>query len=207
MHHGVVTSAEPQALAALREHGFWLTTAEQSELKGLALALGRPSSWEVLLPKTQAAGRVGSFSSTFGLGAFPWHTDGAIAACPPRYLFLRAPQASITKTDLLDIPAAGNLSAVLRRAVLRRRQSHGPPRYFSASEVIDGHRLYRWDPHKLDLCTGADVAMPGDQHVPHASVSWEAGTTVVIDNWRCLHRREAMREQVSERTLERLYIY
>ncbi|MEV1249503.1 hypothetical protein [Nonomuraea sp. NPDC049750] len=143
-----------------------------------------------------------SLSGTYGLEAFPWHTDGAISSRPPRWIVLRAlsiPQT--THTELLDPDPS--LLAGLRRTVLRAVDSTGRARHLPAAVPEEGRWRVRWDPRVCAPQIGLSLDEV-DARAPTAIIEWREGRVVVLDNARLLHRRPAV---LAGRVLERTYVW
>ncbi|MEU9690293.1 TauD/TfdA family dioxygenase [Amycolatopsis japonica] len=140
-----------------------------------------------------------SLSGRYGLGEFPWHTDGAISKKPPRYMALLAIECQVggALTQIFDTrnsdTGIDSVADKLQSVVLRGRDKTGRRRTLRARETIDGEMLVRWDPR----CLEAD-----DRHHKEIdrsiatntveSINWRPGTLAIIDNWRMLHRRTAV---------------
>lgn len=174
---------------------------EREELEHIAQILGRSGPPEVL--KARASGEGWSHSDTYGFGAFPWHTDGAVSLDPPRWFVLTAvtiPEETMTSI-LKPNPA---LVRSLRRTTLKVRDRQGAVRYLPAAvREANGHRL-RWDPRIATPTQG--VLMNDIEMTPAtAHISWSPGRSAIIDNHRTLHRRPPVTAE-TERTLTRYYI-
>jgi hypothetical protein len=133
-----------------------------------------------------------------------WHTDGAISSHPPRWLVLRPVELSEpTSTELLS-PCA-ELRGRLESTVLLAKDHAGRARYLPAlMPTKDGYRL-RWDPRTCRP-RSTEVARDIAAAKPTAVVVWELGSTLVIDNFKLLHRRPGVMAAAS-RILERTYIW
>lgn len=179
----------------------WLDGATSS---AVGAQLGRTGPSEVLAPRERAAADPWSLSGAYGLRAFPWHTDGAIASKPPRWLLLRAVRLSRpTCTELLD--PHPELLAVLRRTVLRVTDRAGRVRHLPAAVYErDGWRL-RWDPRTCRPRVGIPVEEM-EKHPPSATIEWRRDCLLVVDNTRLLHRRPAV-DGLAERLIERTYVW
>lgn len=143
-----------------------------------------------------------SLSGAYGLGGFPWHTDGAISSRPPRWIVLRA--LSIprpTCTELLD-PGPSLLSE-LRRTVLLATDRTGRTRHLPAAIPDYGRWRIRWDPRTCTPRTGLSVDDVNAQR-PTVVIEWREGRVLVLDNTRLLHRRPAV---TAGRVLERIYVW
>jgi hypothetical protein len=189
--------------AALEQHGY-LLLGQRDAPDDLINGLGRPGEPVLLHPAERDRARRWSLSGTFGQDTFPWHTDGAISSCPPRWLVLRPVRLSEpTATELMS--PSNDLRERLGRTVLLAKDRVGRARYLPALVLTkDGYRL-RWDPR---TCRSRSTAVTQDvaQAMPTSVVVWELGITLVIDNYRLLHRRPAV-SGVSQRVLERTYIW
>lgn len=205
------------ALDALSRAG--VVRVEATDQAGVMLDVaetlgGRVSPWETLRPKTTTEARSWSLSGCYGMGAFPWHTDGAIDSMPPRYVVLRCvdPGVDGESTEVFSFGVmTGPTQAVrdlLIRIVLEVQGRNGKKKYFPALRTgIDP--VVRWDPR---ICAGRPrsiyaeaLALLEETPATH-TIRWEQGLAVVIDNWNSIHRRLAVNDG-STRTLERAYIY
>ena len=100
-----------------------------------------------------------------------------------RPLNLNAP----TSTEVLDLPTA--LRRRLRRVTLLVKRSTGRRSYFPAlMKTPDGYERVRWDP-RADVRGDESIASEINSLAPTAVIEWAPGRTVVIDNYRMLHRR------------------
>lgn len=138
-----------------------------------------------------------------GYSQFPWHTDGAVARRPPRYVILHSPVANRTPTQVVDLSQQIGAQGALRSLVLLARWA-GEVRYVSAFERLGRTQLYRWDPDKLEFTHPSELTL---DWVEDVSYQWEEGGTLVLDNWRCAHRRKAVDGSDRSRRLWRKYLY
>ena len=172
----------------------------------VASVLGHRTSEPMRLePKDATQARAWSLSGTFGLDAFPWHTDGAISSDPPRWLLLRAVELSDpTRTELLIPPA--DLLGGLHRTTLRAVDQFGRARYLPAVVPLsDGNFRLRWDPRTCTPRTGLAIE-DVEGSAPTVHIEWFAERLLVIDNYKVLHRRPAIHRQTN-RLLERTYVW
>jgi alpha-ketoglutarate-dependent taurine dioxygenase len=171
----------------------------------VAVHLGRASAPVRLEPKDRGEALSWSLSGVYGLGAFPWHTDGAISPDPPRWLLLQAIELSCrTWTELL-VPS-GDTLAGLRKTSLRAVDHAGRVSYLPAVAPLGpGTMRLRWDPR---ICTPRSGLAIGEVEgqTPTSRVEWQPGRLLVIDNFRVMHRRPAVHGQ-SKRILERTYAW
>ncbi|MEU8061743.1 TauD/TfdA family dioxygenase [Microbispora bryophytorum] len=189
----------------LRDRGFaYLDEQTDHDAREVARRLGRSSMSHELKPRKQAAADPWSLSGVYGLGPFPWHTDGAISSDPPRWVLLRAVRVSEgTWTELLEPDV--EVQTAMRRTVLRATDRTGRIRHLPAA-VPDGDRWrLRWDPRTCAPRTGLTIDEMQRQSCTE-TVTWAEGRLLIIDNSRLLHRRPAVDER-AERLLERIYVW
>lgn len=167
--------------------------------------LGRSGPPTLLRPRGQNLADPWSLSGVYGLGKFPWHTDGAIAADPPRWVVMRAVHVSEpTCTELLDPPT--ETRELLRRTLLRTENRIGRIRYLPAAVPSKSGRLrIRWDPRTCKPRTGLTIE-DMERNKPTMSIDWRQNRLLVIDNSRFLHRRPAVGIGV-DRLIERRYVW
>jgi alpha-ketoglutarate-dependent taurine dioxygenase len=159
----------------------------------------------MLLARDRSSAAAWSLSGAYGLGAFPWHTDGALSTNPPRWLVLRAVTLERpTWTEILAPDA--DLIAQLRRTVLRGTDRLGRVRYLPAlTRRPDGVDRVRWDVRTCPPVTGLKMTHV-EQKPASALVEWQVGRLLIIDNARVLHRRPSVAE-AGERRIERTYVW
>ena len=157
----------------------------------------------------EANARPESKSSIRGLGEFPPHTDGAHLAAPPRYVLLRsksiASGAASTLLSKTSLRMSSELEYGLRNGIWaagRRRNARLWP--------VLAHGAIRWDEDCMrpaDLTARiahAELALIASKS-PKSRHCWsDPDEVLVIDNWRTLHGREAVKNE--ERILERLAV-
>lgn len=172
----------------------------------IAATLGRAGKSALLTPHDAPEADAWSLSGQYGLGAFPWHTDGAISAKPPDIILLRAIRLSErTSTELL-LPTSNFIEA-LTGTLLRVKNRMGRVRYLPAVvPIADGRKKVRWDPRTCEPITGIAAIDEIEQLPCTVRIDWEEGRLLVIDNRRLLHRRPAVARN-SARMLERTYVW
>ncbi len=177
------------------------------DLVELALALGKPcpsregnALIDRLMPTERNHARPGTMSFYFGLGRFPFHTDGAYSRIPPRFILLRLAAAaySLRPTLLCDIAALALRAEEVRALTHDVWIVRGGRRPFLSSILNDsllvGHTILRFDrccmrpasPRSKRCARIMDAAL--DNSVPVA-IHWSSGKVLVLDNWRVLHAR------------------
>lgn len=191
------------ALADLRLFGFVAFEGRTSAADVLS-GLGTQSDPAILEPRSPEAADPWSHSGVVGYGEFPWHTDGAVAPIPPRWMILEClADDSGSPTDLVDPPS--EILALFRRTLLVSRDRAGRVRYLPAAAPLGQNRFrVRWDPRVCAPSTG-DISRIVDELEPSSSLKWRVGMLLIVDNHRLLHRRPAVRPGVTRR-LRRTYI-
>lgn len=143
-------------------------------------------------------------SGVFGLGEFPWHTDGAIALNPPRWVLLHCKLSKAKATTELYRPTEPEIKT-LGALLLRTQNSVGQVRYLPAISVVGSLRMMRWDSRACPP-TNAELANVFDGVAATNSVEWQEGFSLIFDNFKYLHRRSRVTGGRS-RHLVREYIY
>ena len=203
---------ERDARNALMTNGYCvLENVQLDDLRSLAGELGSiRSGWEELTPRPQSEARAGSLSGTYGLGSFPWHTDGAVARKPPRYLVMTGWQSSScesTEIAMLHLPEFSELRENMARTVLMLRRGRAIA-YASALDRRMSDFIARWDSRSalpVDSPSARRTRDLFNRLEPTAEVSWKRGVGAIIDNFRCVHRRPPVKSV--DRMIMRLYVY
>lgn len=184
------------------KHSAWTTHIMESYLwdTTLANALGTVTATrghraiDELRPKTQCEARPGSMSAAFGLGAQPWHMDMAHRPSPARFILLSCiePSDQSCATELLDWQQAlgeEDLATARREPILVRSGRAS----FYTTMLDEDRRFLRQDPTCIsglsDRGRMLQVKINETTFEPNCRIRWQAGSTLVFDNWRFLHRR------------------
>ena len=192
-------------LAALNEVG-WTDVSADRGITEIAQQLGTPvpsrrgqGIVNHLKPMSREQAHPRSMSAAFGLGALPFHTDGAYFPVPPRFVLLRAEEVtSEDRPTLLHDTHA--LFDERERALLKlgvwRTTGYGRPFLSSvwSDSLVAGQDVLRYDPCcMIPLTRPADVSSDLISRrvceTPPISLYWSQSRTVLIDNWRILHAR------------------
>ena len=199
-----------QVRRQLTSRGFAIIAGVSMDaIEALGAELGQVrSGWEILVPQDADNARENSLSSRYGRNAFPWHSDGAIARRPPRYLLMYSRMTEpVEPTEILSLTEdPRTLQAMARTVLLIKRGSS--KRYASALERRSGGFLARWDTRSAPPLRSVNAGIASsliEESPPTGRVDWRYKAGVVIDNHRCLHRRPAIAN--SSRTLYRMYAY
>lgn len=195
-----------------------LATVEAVSFLGTPLTLPGFSTVQELRPHESSDAAPNTYSGNFGVGEFPMHTDLAHWAVPPRYLVLRCIQgASEVATGIID----GNVliekfgSTLLRRTLVQPRRPLGTTkqllRLMDCFEDCDAP-VIRWDSIYLRPATSESetaftlVSKHIASIVRDDVILLDHGDTLVIDNWRMIHRRSPAPATAAVRHIDRVYV-
>lgn len=168
---------------------------------------GRPHI-SLLKPMTRQRAKPFSPSGRNGLRGFPWHMDGAHLARPPRFIIFGCLAAGkkAARTQILDTKGPNIAADRGIRSEPFRVRSGGAS--FYATMAALGGRFIRHDPGCMTPMTPQGHQLQRDLERRPASYTmvWQKGAALIIDNWRCLHRRsDASGDRY--RCLARLYVH
>ena len=211
---GVRELVEEIGYAFLEEYQISKDSYEVARLLGAPIAPWVGGEVQTLMPRATA--NPNTYSGMFGLSEFPYHTDLAHRRIPPRYLMLRCVKGyQSVHTKLIDSRRAfgQDLLNMLDRCVVKpRRPQNGSWPLLRLSEKVAMNRRIRWDSEYLN--PASQLAKRGFQEVidllrttePIKTSLTNAGDTIVIDNWRVLHSRSAIKPEQEDRCIERVYL-
>lgn len=195
-----------------------LATVEAVSLVGMPLTLTGFSTVQELRPHEASDAAPNTYSGNFGVGEFPMHTDLAHWAVPPRYLVLRCIQgAPEVATGVID----GNIlidyfgSTLLRRTLVQPRRPIGNGKQLlRLMDCFDDCDVpvFRWDSIYLRPATAESEAAFTlvSKHIASMDrddvVLLSPGDTLVLDNWRMIHRRSPVPAAAANRHIDRVYV-
>ncbi|CAN5536366.1 hypothetical protein BH10ACT7_BH10ACT7_05550 [soil metagenome] len=187
--------------ASMASNGY-VVLSERTEAERVLNYLGPATAPVRLEARSQRDSKEWSHSGRYGLGTFPWHTDGAVSSSPPRWILMRCLEDdSQTPTELVNPTEA--LLLQLRRVTLMVRNARNKVTYFPAvSPGAGGQSRLRWDPRIATPIRGQTDLV--DRAEPTARIFWSEDMTLVIDNYRVLHRRPQVADN-AQRVLTRQY--
>lgn len=149
-----------------------------------------------LTVKTTAEARDRSLSKKYGENAFPFHTDFAFRAQPPRYLLLvnDSEQASSRATLVSRVSdLRSDWQRLLKRSQwkLTPRSGHSVIVSGFVARTIPG--FWRFDADALepfdDTARVCLKELPSKFAQNAESFEWSAHSALLIDNWACVHAR------------------
>lgn len=175
------------------------------------LGVGHVGAVQRVRPLSVGVGRGHAFSNIHGYGPFPLHTDTAFWSVPARFVLMQAQTASSTPTVILGPEHVARLlsHACASRAIFRSKRIGGAI-YCSPllDHVVPGS--VRYDPAHMEPANNAArdfVALVEEQRASSSIIfHWTGNNAVLIDNWLCLHGREAVDASDCERSILRMYL-
>lgn len=191
---------------------------EAASLLGYVDSVEGLDAVQTLVPRKRDDAPPNTYSGIFGESSFPLHTDLAHWARPPRFLVLRcvrgAPSVGtrvLDGTSLIEHVGADSLRMALVQP--RRPMRNGKQLLRLLHGSIDQPPfLLRWDRCYLRPASriGSEVFHRVEDVLRDLSTATvvlkDAGDTLIVDNWRCLHGRSTVPATASDRHLERVYL-
>jgi alpha-ketoglutarate-dependent taurine dioxygenase len=209
-----VRDHRPHVMEELSRDGFLVIDGcDTKTAEELAASLGSAGQWQTLVARRAEDADPWSLSGVYGLGEFPWHTDGVVATSPPRFLgfYCESAARDAAPTELLDLAASAQFSLTQRLAKLTLQVTDRSKRsrYLPALRRQGSTLAVRWDTRvaaPTDSLSGSEVIESLRCAPPTISIPWLPSRVLFIDNHRILHRRPAI-GQPSARILKRIYVY
>ena len=152
-----------------------------------------------------------TLTKIFNTNEFPYHTDGVQYELPPRYIILiRTLEAdNYTATTIIDgIKIAENNKDLFFRTSFVIK-GNGFRELSNIVETRDDEYLLRYNPvimssYLLDKKQEIDSIFKKTKSI---KIDWELKNFLIIDNWRMLHSRDAVKESDGKRGLKRVELY
>lgn len=174
------------------------------------------SKYRDLVPISQNGAPPRSMSSVIGTGEQPMHTDRAHVPRPPRYLVFQC----IDKGEAVCPTYVWSANSMrLRRnspGILTNPQwvfhdYRAAPFYSPIVEFANERIKVRFDPLCMRPATFARICLAEayqslSEYTERATIMWENGAILLIDNWTCFHGRAAGSDRAPSRRLRRWYI-
>jgi hypothetical protein len=154
-----------------------------------------------------------TFSSTFGLGVFPLHTDSAHWPLPCRYVILRDVGESHDRPTI--VAAYDDFVSTFDREALNRAvwRVAGPRGSFVCNSIaqLRGRRILRFDPlcmRPLNQSAVEVISTLKLKNVASTCLQWRKGITLIIDNWNAVHgRANRSSNDDGSRVLQRVLVF
>jgi alpha-ketoglutarate-dependent taurine dioxygenase len=210
-------------LTELQDRG-WARVANvpsQAVLLELARSIGRPlpSPTGELVKEiritSRPMARPGTFSSAYGCGEFPLHTDTAFWPVPARYVVLRVQGDTRRCTKVRAFEDVFRECEKHSRALTEQSvwlvRARSASFYCSMSLRLDQRVGWRYDDKCMfpanraarevkEVLEGLTRSSAGEW------ITWSGEEAVVLSNWRVLHGRGPAPRDENERILERIYV-
>lgn len=174
----------------------------------------KAENFETLIPKNEINTNKNTYSSIFGLGEFPYHTDLAHSSLPPKYLLLRCVKgAESVKTNVLRSKKILEYydHTKLKRCIFKPRDKLITRTSLPLPLIFD-NEFIRWDSVFL---------LPANKNAENfkkwmSEIKWDdleesyslskTDDTLIINNWMNLHSRSQVSEKDRSRIVERIYL-
>ena len=189
------------------------------ELITLAKSFGRitphPNGEDLVVLKASNGEKslTGTFSYTFGLNAFPFHTDTAFWTLPVRYVVMGMFAQNKSTTNYISISDIAkcisfDLLSEARKSIYLVETFEGS-RYMSPAFERKGKWGFRFDPNIMtpvnDHAKKFHVELTkAIESVEFKKVNWTGNKAVIFDNWNYLHGRSAVNGE--NREIYRIYL-
>jgi hypothetical protein len=195
-----------------------LTIKSDKELIELAYSLGQPISSRVnstiidhLVPTESSDAHPQSLSANFGIGNFPFHTDGAYFKIPPRFIIMRYLNGipKPTPTVICDLNQLNSEDkGYLKHSIWKVKSRNNE---FLSTILSDDETFFRYDrcvmTPVISIKQNESYFESMIDELPKTEINWTINKVVIINNWTTLHTRPKIKEQeVSNRTIQRIMV-
>ena len=183
-----------------------------SELAGVRL-----HPWHSLAPTRKDQSTPNAYSGMYGFEQFPLHTDLAHWRKPPRFVALRCVRGHESVSTILvdgrNVVPHMESDVVNLAIVVPRRPRNGKLILLKLHKpTSETSSLLRWDEGFLRPANKyGEIAMASFHQALRAAPVLKLalknpGDTIVFDNWRMLHGRDAVPDQCADRLIMRAYL-
>lgn len=174
----------------------------------------KAENFETLIPKNAINSNKNTYSSIFGLGEFPYHTDLAHSLLPPKYLLLRCVKgAESVKTKMLKSKKIfENYDYTKLKKCIFKPRDKLITRTLLPLPLIFDDEFIRWDsvfllPANKNAENFQNWMSENKWNDLEDSYSLSSlGDTLIINNWMNLHSRSLVPEKDRSRIVERIYL-
>jgi hypothetical protein len=195
--------------------------SSREDLLALAKSFGSPlrsptgEYVKQLSIESKETGKKHTFTSTFGKGSFPLHTDTAFWKCPARFLVLRVMGDLRRPTTVMPFEKLfDSFGASIRRAAYRSvwRIRVNRTSYYDAMTLRAGNtEIWKFDPqcmypankHALDFLMAYRTAVTSGMY---EEIHWSSNEAVILANWFSMHGRGNQPFGETLRLLQRIYV-
>lgn len=193
--------------------GFSFEEVEAASLQRSLRSVGKLTETRLTV-KASAVSRRNTYSAAFGIGPFPFHTDFAFRAEPPRLIALCNPteeqfERCTYVSDFASLPPGLRLSITKSAWKLK---SNGKSYLLGGCSVRQSQTVFRWDLRALhpanreaaSCATAVPQKLTENQH----AFQWAPRSGILINNWRAAHARAGEASDEREgRTLVRYEVW
>lgn len=209
---------------ALAESGFFLATdiwLTDFQLLAICQRLGTPVAStrhseliRGIQPEPLARANPNTLSSRFGLGSFPFHTDGAHWRNPPRLVVLYCVNPGMGKREtILSNVSSARVTPAEKNTLMREVwRTTNTERSFLCQVLSEkkGNFRFRFDTACMAPRTpdhqSEEILLSLVDRVPRINIAWAKGTFLVVDNQRLLHARGESKSYDTDRLLKRVLL-
>ncbi len=158
--------------------------------------------------------RPNTLSSKYGIGGFPFHTDGAFMLPPPRWVLLRAVSGNVSRSTYIKpfVKFFEGIDCQILRCSIWACNT-GTQSYFTTIQFSAGGLSgYRYDRDCMRAAnqsakTIEETLFRRSECLPDQVFEWELNRVIAIPNWNYLHSRgESPMSSDSDRVLQRIYV-
>lgn len=167
--------------------------------------------FDILTPNKDSDKKI-TLSKNYGLGGFPFHTDGSHKVIPPKYIILKY---NGNKSSNCDTLIYSLYEMMLDRVLVNDINKNiyivkgSRVSFYSSIFTIYGDKYFcRWNP--LTMQNTLNTMFDFNNNIKKNNVKkiqWVENKIVVINNWNSLHARESVNLSETTRMLERYSIY
>jgi hypothetical protein len=192
-----------EILAQVARFGFCYFATDAAQVRELVRALRRfqfiVSKTSLQVKHASTAGH-NTLSAKYGMDAFPFHTDFAFRAIPPRYILLLNSTDShflrptlVTRMEMLSARLQQQIRLSTWKLVTSEKH------YLVSGQFIrNGQKVWRWDCDFLSPANREAEQTRSDASMAMLEIAepimWPPQSAVLIDNWCCVHARAGKRE-------------
>jgi hypothetical protein len=169
------------------------------------------NNYKILIPKSENETDYFSLSSVHGLLNFPLHTDGADYLIPPKYVILRALEDTPTGTiiaDSIEIKENKDWNKIENiKWKVKLKNKIFMTNLFN-DELVANKKIFRYNSVIMKCLEETNSFQKIISNLPVQTITWKKNKTLILDNWRVLHGREAIKEiNHKNRIIERLQTF
>jgi hypothetical protein len=153
-----------------------------------------------LIPLTHSVKYQKSLTKEFGLGAFPFHTDGAHRPIPPEFTILQYSGIEKSETgtlflDSLEFSGAKENEDLFFNEIYLVQYGEKPFLSPLINKQIYKRSIFRFNKMVMKkLINLTSKTLEDSISTTPLRINWTKGKIIIINNWRLLHAREKLVE-------------